>query len=261
MHNIPSATPEWIEEQMAIGKLVPGQSQVEMPTDQDDPLVDSPPALSNASTDTGGKTTRRLAETEGNKSVLVVRVVANNVAYGFSEAVASDKWFGTSGDPVNLASQYSDCSHGKLNFAPTGAAPDGTISVELDEDLFQATNFNEDLANVNLAYSAAFRALDGDRPEAVADHVVFCMPPVLREFVAAWAFIDDWLSVYSDEDCNLVTVQMHELGHNMNLAHSGEGGLEYGDRTGVVSLNDRLLSDNFGIPSLILRPSSPFTDG
>ena len=41
-------------------------------------------------------------------------------------------------------------------------------------------------------------------------------------------------SVYNDEACNQVSTQVHELGHNLNLAHSGMGSDEYGDKSGMM---------------------------
>jgi hypothetical protein len=46
----------------------------------------------------------------GTRSVLAIRVIANDGEYGFNEAFLSDSVFGTSGDPVNLVSQYKACS-------------------------------------------------------------------------------------------------------------------------------------------------------
>lgn len=40
----------------------------------------------------------------------IVQVVASDGQYGYSEATLSDEVFGTSGDPVNLVSQYKACS-------------------------------------------------------------------------------------------------------------------------------------------------------
>ena len=42
------------------------------------------------------------------------------------------------------------------------------------------------------------------------------------------------MSVYSDLWCTYVSGQMHELGHNINLAHSWDNGVEYADQTGMM---------------------------
>jgi hypothetical protein len=62
---------------------------------------------------------RRLARVVGDKSVLVVRVIAQDFSTSSSVSDLSDNVFGTNGDPVNLKSQYEDCSYNKLRFNPT----------------------------------------------------------------------------------------------------------------------------------------------
>ena len=65
--------------------------------------------------------TRRLASVTGDKPILVVKVTdASNppLARSESPAVIGDDIFGYHGDTVNLKSQLSDCSMGKLNIVP-----------------------------------------------------------------------------------------------------------------------------------------------
>lgn len=52
---------------------------------------------------------RNLAVT-GTRSVLAVKVIAADGEYSFNAATLSDEVFGSSGDPVNLVSQYKACS-------------------------------------------------------------------------------------------------------------------------------------------------------
>jgi len=59
---------------------------------------------------------RRL--TTGTKTVLVVRVVANDSSTTSSADQLSDSVFGTNGDLVNLKTQYAACSHNQLQFQP-----------------------------------------------------------------------------------------------------------------------------------------------
>jgi hypothetical protein len=63
--------------------------------------------------------------------------------------------------------------------------------------------------------------------------------------------VNSWLSVYNNQWCNYVSGQMHgkynviffhdsnirniEIGHNLNLAHSGETST-YDDQSGMVSI-------------------------
>ena len=53
----------------------------------------------------------------------------------------------------------------------------------------------------------------------------------------AYAYIDHWLSVYRGLWCIRPSAQMHEIGHNLNLAHSGEGNDPYDDLSCMVSFH------------------------
>ena len=75
-------------------------------------------------------TSNRRRLTTGTKTVLVVRVVANDSSTTASAYQLSDSVFGTNGDLVNLKTQYAACSHNQLQFQPatgTGIA-NGTLS-------------------------------------------------------------------------------------------------------------------------------------
>ena len=83
------------------------------------------------------------------------------------------------------------------------------------------------------------------------DHVMLCLPPGTSGSWIAYAYVNSWLSVYNNQWCNYVSGQMHgkynviffhdsnirniEIGHNLNLAHSGETST-YDDQTGMVSI-------------------------
>ena len=62
---------------------------------------------------------------------------------------------------------------------------------------------------------------------------------------AAYAFAKHWLSVYVGENYKYPAIVMHEMGHNLNLAHSG--GMDeatYTDHTCLMG--DPLWSDDVG---------------
>ena len=65
----------------------------------------------------------------------------------------------------------------------------------------------------------------------------FHTPPrhyhIIRSGIA-YAYINSWNSVYSNNWCNNVSAQLHELGHNLNLAHSNEGSSTYADQSGMM---------------------------
>ena len=45
------------------------------------------------------------------------------------------------------------------------------------------------------------------------------------------------MSVYSNDWCNYVSAQVHEVGHNLNLGHSGEGTETYADQSGMMGFS------------------------
>jgi hypothetical protein len=62
---------------------------------------------------------------------------------------------------------------------------------------------------------------------------------------AAYAYINSWNSVYQGNYYKYAAIQVHELGHNFNLAHSGGlDGATYTDHT--CSMGNPLYGDNLG---------------
>ena len=67
------------------------------------------------------------------------------------------------------------------------------------------------------AVTAALNSKFGvSSPSQLASHVMYCLPPGTMSGIA-YAYIDHWMSVYSDEWCTYVSAQLHEVGHNLNL--------------------------------------------
>lgn len=143
--------------------------------------------------------TRKRRTVSGSRDVIVVRVVAADASTTASEAVLSDKVFGTAGDVVNLRSQYLACSDGQASFDPfngptsTGAmVSNGVTTVTIPSNVIGAdglTIMNEVLAVGKLAlgdWSLQF------------DHVLVVLPPGTTTPVG-WlvdAMENHWLSVY-----------------------------------------------------------------
>lgn len=124
-----------------------------------------------------------------NKKVLVVRVKTSVDRTTATPSQLSDSVFGTSGDPVNLSSQYAACTHGKLTFSPlqklnTGDpsldAP-GVYEVEVstssrDHEFIREAitdKLNADWPNTPLP-EVSWGDLNSNVP---FDHVMYCMPP------------------------------------------------------------------------------------
>jgi hypothetical protein len=56
-------------------------------------------------------------------------------------------------------------------------------------------------------------------------------------FLLSQAYMGSWLSVYNNQWCNYPSAQVHEIGHNLNLAHAWEGSSEYADQTGMMGFS------------------------
>ena len=90
----------------------------------------------------------------------------------------SDGVFGTNGDPVNLKSQYKDCSHNQLIFNPVpdsagaGTIQDGVTEVTI---AVAASLGNDGLMNnaITVELNAAFGVMS---PSEIADHLLYCLP-------------------------------------------------------------------------------------
>ena len=117
---------------------------------------------------------RRLA-TSGNRSVLLVRIKANDGEPTHSESVLASKVFGigNEGDSFNLSSGYDQCSYGKLKIQPTNHVQNGVHTMEINQNIIGEKN--TDVRNV---------ALDQLRSEMgttnlndMFDHIAFCLPP------------------------------------------------------------------------------------
>lgn len=61
------------------------------------------------------------------------------------------------------------------------------------------------------------------------DLVMFCQPPTEKQNWIAYAYVDHWGSYYNGKWCQRLSVQSHEIGHSLNLGHSGLADNEYGD--------------------------------
>lgn len=187
---------------------------------------------------------RRLVTTIGTKTILAVRVVTTDSAPSYPEWHLSDSIFGTSGDLVNLKSQYSACSANQLNFdmpAPSHSwgnhvdgpitFTDGVASISVPHTAAEGDSvlMNAVLAKLGTGYW-------GDRYNAggqPADHIMICVPNASMGGIA-YAWFDHWISVYKNDWCTYPSVQMHEVGHNLGLHHSGEGSAAYADQSGFM---------------------------
>jgi hypothetical protein len=148
----------------------------------------------------------------GTKSVLVIRAIAADQSTTASESTLSDDIFGTFGDPVNLRSQYSQCSDGKLQFQPLTTnslvGSDGVYTVTLP------STFVTGASDGTIRDAMLIKAIVdlGEYLNIIADYVMLCLPPGTTGDWLAYAYINHWLSVYNDVWCQYPSGQLHEIG-------------------------------------------------
>jgi len=180
---------------------------------------------------------RQLSNTqeEGEKSVLAVRVTAADTENTFTAAHLSNKVFGTDGDTFNLVSGYKDCSNNKVRFAPaTGRnIENGVHNINVADTINGADRYAV-VESIKSQLTEQFGDLSSQ-----FDKVMICVPPGTAGDWLTYGYNNHWLNVYNDKLCTFPSVQMHEIGNNLNLHNSGQNdhhtdmvGYSYGDSDG-----------------------------
>ncbi|GFH55217.1 hypothetical protein CTEN210_11693 [Chaetoceros tenuissimus] len=174
----------------------------------------------------------------GTRTVLVVRVEAADKNTTAEESELSDSIFGTSGDFLNLQSWYNQCSYNQLNFVP--ATGDGINGGVTTVQVSSSTTDGDSVMNNQIA-TALNTNFGVSSPNQIANHVMYCLPAGTMSGIA-YANVNNWRSVYSDNWCTYVSAQAHEIGHNLVLAHSGDpaatgSALTYGDKSGMMGFS------------------------
>jgi hypothetical protein len=183
---------------------------------------------------------RQLAVT-GDKTVLAVKIVLSNGSYSNDEGYLECKVFGTTnglncGDTYHLKNAYNDCSYGKLSFNKATARSSGSTSVSsISNGVVTVTLPNTTGQGDGVVRNAVTSALTDAFGTAtgLADHLMYCLPSGTMSGIA-YAYVNSWNSVYSNQWCNYVSAQVHEIGHNIGLAHSNEGSTTYADQSGMM---------------------------
>ena len=157
----------------------------------------------------------------------------------------SDDIFGTYGDQMTLKSQMNACSYGKVDIIAgindEHEVSPGVIEVTIDKSLVGNSR-----SVIRTAVIEEVQLLLGHSLPGPYSHVMFVLEGCYTDCGwAAYAYVNSWLSVYQGKYYKMVGVQMHEIGHNFNLAHSGGlDGRTYTDHTGLMG--NPLYSDDVG---------------
>lgn len=169
------------------------------------------------------------------RTVLVVRVVANNGETPQTVDNLKEHIFDM--DKVSTSSQFAKCSHDQVKFIPTSnrngtegvKIVDGIVTVTIDANVEDGDDIVKQKIDDKL-----FAHFNTNRNN-LADHVMYIYPDGVMAGIA-YANVNGVLSVYSGDWGSSLTATLHEIGHNLNLGHSGKAGNEYADESGAVSL-------------------------
>jgi len=183
--------------------------------------------------DSNGSTSRRnqrdLQVISGTRKVLVVRVTAADYAPTFSREQIGDSVFGSlvgGSDMYNLASQYKACSYGKLLMVPeTSKSSVVKGVVEVSISLFSAASTLSQMQS-----EAATKLYAKGITTSDYQHIMYCTPPPVNSKVA-YSNTNGPVAVFNDKFCLGLSTQMHEVGHNLGMSHSGAGTDPYADKS------------------------------
>jgi hypothetical protein len=250
VYQVPSADKAFIKKNFIDGDFVSGETNmvfaesISMDTSKSELVLNSLPTLIKKTPPKKGVSGKgRKLAVMGDRSVFAVRIVLSDGQTTASEDAIRDGIFGTDGDAVNLKTQYTNCSHGQLNFDSVGTVSgnaltinNGVITVNLPNNQISDGN-----TNIRNAINSLINTEFGQYPWQIANHVMYCMPAGVIGGIA-FAGVNSWYSVYANEWCNEYSaVQMHEVGHNIGLGHSGEGDLvgsnQYRDQSGNMGFS------------------------
>ena len=183
----------------------------------------------------------------GTRPILVVKIIdINGLQCSETPAEISQDIFGSTDDTVNLHSQILDCSMKRLNLTHVvplgsigGIAPNlydapGVITINVKRDL----TITPSATMINDAIIAIQDKFNLTRFPGPYGHVLFI---IQKDYInpgwAAWASLGSptqhqWKSCYQGVYYKFVGVQVHEIGHNFGLRHSGGfDGCDYTDWT------------------------------
>jgi Gametolysin peptidase M11 len=148
---------------------------------------------------------------------------------------------------VSVSQQILLCSAGALTFYPlthsNGYVWEVILSSKVD-DVSDTSQWIEAAANqllTNGVINEVEDAYDGkDSLRAVANHVIVVLPSSFpdQEYAAS-AEVNNTISIFSSLLTFSLSMYMHELGHNLNLQHSGsiDNKEVYGDGTGYMGVS------------------------
>jgi len=190
----------------------------------------------------GSKPQQRDFAVLGDRKAVMVRVDALDVSTGLDEAELRSYGFT---DTANMQTQYRACSDGKFTLSPY----DGIVGQQVITEGATTVQLNVNIANMADSQIASLMMDELESKTGVSCAASSCVGPnvhvllVIPSGFLAWAYVSGKISAYGNvnsfEWASSLSAQMHEVGHNLGLEHSGDGDTtssfnEYGDQSGYM---------------------------
>lgn len=143
-------------------------------------------------------------------------------------------------DENNLAAVYKGCSNGKLTFVPAWGkdAVKTWDTVTKKRGTTGVVNIQppNNICKMNWRDAGNYALSQMSNKSYWATHKVIILPDCV-DFggAAAWGETPGDTTWYKAQYASYPVTQVHEIGHNLGLRHSGRGNDTYGDGTGYMS--------------------------
>ena len=164
----------------------------------------------------------------GTRTLVAIRVDALDSSTTMTKKQIRKRLFGKSSKIISLKSQYSKCSFKQLKFKPFHGKTltNAVIKKGVGEVSIPMNTTNATKAAVVNAIEEAVAQKYGKLKNQV-NHFMYILPPGTGDWLAT-GVVNGKKSVCNDLlGCDNLSVLMHEIGHNLNLYHSGEGNRDY----------------------------------
>ena len=220
-------------DQDTLRMYIPSGASLQIDTVGRDDIIRSENPVSNEIRRRGNSFSRKLIKKpQGDLETVMVRIIdSRGQAPTRSRSQLINDTFE---DDSCLKTQMEACSYNKVRIVPkqNDKINNGVYDLHVPFD-FTANSDRQQFL------SAAREQFDKEHGSVHNfDLVMFCMPAHSSGEQAAWgafAYVNHPVSVYSNDWCGYASGQMHEVGHNLNLEHSGKQNVgEYDDATGLM---------------------------